>query len=94
MKYYLTLCQRFLLVKFVLYRFTNNILSTAQQVWLQKLGNAKNSLKQFNDIVMDKPVDVKKPVSELKSSVSELKSTKEARQAEKLTAEGLRPGDR
>jgi hypothetical protein len=26
---------------FVIYRFTNNVLSTAQQVWLRKLGGAK-----------------------------------------------------
>jgi hypothetical protein len=28
-------------VYLVIYRFTNNVLSTAQQVWLRKLGGAK-----------------------------------------------------
>ena len=30
-------------------RLTNNILSTAQQVWLQKLGGAKNPVKEYID---------------------------------------------
>ncbi|KAK0574022.1 hypothetical protein LWI29_017080 [Acer saccharum] len=75
-----------------LYWFTNNILSTAQQVWLQKRGNAKNPMKQFNDIIKENQLEVKKSVPELKSI--ELKSTKEASQAEKLTTEGPRPGER
>ncbi|RVW72608.1 ALBINO3-like protein 1, chloroplastic [Vitis vinifera] len=33
-----------------LYWFTNNILSTAQQVWLQKLGGAQIPVKQFKQI--------------------------------------------
>lgn len=38
-------------------RFTNNILSTAQQVWLQKLGGAKIPDRQYSDatIKADKP---------------------------------------
>ncbi|OEL31602.1 ALBINO3-like protein 1, chloroplastic [Dichanthelium oligosanthes] len=32
-----------------LYWLTNNILSTAQQVWLQKLGGAKNPVKEYID---------------------------------------------
>ncbi|KAL5760035.1 hypothetical protein ACOSQ2_018873 [Xanthoceras sorbifolium] len=76
-----------------LYWFTNNILSTAQQVWLQKLGNAKNPMSQLSDIMKEDQLEIKKSVSELKST--ELKSIKkEASQAEKLTAEGLRPGER
>ena len=30
-------------------RLTNNILSTAQQVWLQKLGGAKNPVEEYID---------------------------------------------
>ncbi|KAL5762268.1 hypothetical protein ACOSP7_018532 [Xanthoceras sorbifolium] len=76
-----------------LYWFTNNILSTAQQVWLQKLGNAKNPMSQLSDIMKEDQLEIKKSVSELKST--ELKSIKkEASQAEKLTADGLRPGER
>lgn len=69
-------------------RFTNNILSTAQQVWLQKFGGAKNPMKQFSDIIKEDQVDIQKSVSGLNSS------RKEARQGEELNAEGLRPGDR
>ncbi|KAG8641685.1 hypothetical protein MANES_12G018900v8 [Manihot esculenta] len=65
-----------------LYWFTNNILSTAQQVWLQKLGGAKNP------VIPEDQLSVQK-------SVPELDSTKyKAEQVEKLTPEGLRPGER
>lgn len=72
-----------------LYRLTNNILSTAQQVWLQKLGGAKNPMKQFGDKIIeeDRP--------QVSKSVSEFTLTqKDTRQGEKLTKEGLRPGAR
>lgn len=80
------------------YRFTNNLLSTAQQVWLQKFGGAKNPISQLNDTIIkeDEP-QIQKSVSALNSaqSVSAPKSTqKDARQEVKLTSEGLRPGER
>ena len=66
---------------------TNNILSTAQQVWLQKLGGAKNPAKQLNDDI------IKEEQVRLQKSLSELNATrKEAKQEEKLTPEGLRVG--
>ncbi|KAK8627470.1 hypothetical protein V6N13_135081 [Hibiscus sabdariffa] len=72
-----------------LYWLTNNILSAAQQVWLQKLGGAKNPAKQLNDDI------IKEERIQLEKSLSELNATrKEAKQEVKLTPDGLRPGDR
>ncbi|EEF47589.1 conserved hypothetical protein [Ricinus communis] len=74
-----------------LYWLTNNILSTAQQVWLQKLGGAKNPVSQEDHLRVQKSVDQ----LQVQKSVSELDSTKaKAIQVEKLTPEGLRPGER
>lgn len=70
-------------------RFTNNILTTAQQVWLQKFGGAKNPVSQLSDNF------IKEGEPQIQKSVSELKLTqKDTRQEEKLTPEGLRPGER
>ncbi|PQQ05480.1 ALBINO3-like protein 1 chloroplastic [Prunus yedoensis var. nudiflora] len=72
-----------------LYWFTNNILTTAQQVWLQKFGGANKSISQLSDNF------VKEDEPQIQKSVSELKLTqKDTRQEEKLTPEGLRPGER
>ncbi|KAI5352167.1 hypothetical protein L3X38_005058 [Prunus dulcis] len=72
-----------------LYWFTNNILTTAQQVWLQKFGGAKNPVSQLSDNF------IKEVEPQIQKSVSELKLTqKDTRQEEKLTPEGLRPGER
>ncbi|KAJ7945486.1 Inner membrane ALBINO3-like protein 1, chloroplastic [Quillaja saponaria] len=72
-----------------LYWLTNNILSTAQQVWLQKLGGAKNTVTQFRDDV------IKEDQKQIQKSVSEVYSPlKEAKQGEKLTSEGPQPGER
>lgn len=70
-------------------RLTNNILSTAQQVWLQKLGGAKNLVGTNTDDV------IKEEKLQIQKSVSELDATKEeVRRGEKLTSEGPRPGER
>jgi YidC/Oxa1 family membrane protein insertase len=70
-------------------RLTNNILSTAQQVWLQKSGGAKNPMmKSSDDIVKEDQLQIQKPVSELNSVQTK------TRQEEKFTPEGLRPGER
>ncbi|KAF8040727.1 hypothetical protein BT93_B2836 [Corymbia citriodora subsp. variegata] len=71
-----------------LYWLTNNILSTAQQVWLQKLGGANNPLKQFrnNTIKLDETQDQK--------SGPEIISTKKVEEKENLSVEGPRPGER
>ncbi|KAG2708008.1 hypothetical protein I3760_05G172000 [Carya illinoinensis] len=72
-----------------LYWFTNNILSTAQQVWLQKLGGAKISVRTTpEDIPKEDQVQIQKSVSEL------ITTKKVARQGEKLTSDGLLPGER
>lgn len=72
-----------------LYWLTNNILSTAQQVWLQKLGGADISAKTLTEDFFKKDeVQIQKSVSELNSP------KKEAGQEEKPTSEGLRPGER
>ncbi|XP_058787036.1 ALBINO3-like protein 1, chloroplastic [Vicia villosa] len=73
-----------------LYWFTNNILSTLQQIWLQKLGGAKNPLRQvLDDNLKNDLIQTMKPVSKLNSTKVE-----ETRKVEKLTSEGPQPGDR
>ncbi|EOY00757.1 OxaA/YidC-like membrane insertion protein isoform 5 [Theobroma cacao] len=58
-------------------------------VWLQKLGGAKNPAKQLNiDIIKEEQLQLQKSLSELNAP------RKEAKQEEKLTPEGLRPGER
>lgn len=86
------------------YRLTNNLLSTAQQVWLQKFGGAKNPISELSDtVIKEEEPQIRKSVSATKSvstlnptkSVSALTSTqKDAKQEVKLTSEGLRPGER
>ncbi|EXB82457.1 ALBINO3-like protein 1 [Morus notabilis] len=72
-----------------LYWLTNNILSTAQQVWLQKLGGAKIQVKQFStDVIKEEQPRVEKSIPDLTNT------QKDTRQGEKLIAEGLRPGER
>ncbi|GMH31100.1 hypothetical protein Nepgr_032943 [Nepenthes gracilis] len=67
-----------------LYWFTNNILSTAQQVWLQKLGGAKTPLLPFsNDSSNEERSQIQQSVSEIKSMQVEVKPST-----------GLRPGER
>lgn len=74
---------------FELCRFTNNILSSAQQVWLQKLGGAKNPVMQVRD---DSMID---NLTQIQKSVSELNPPKrEASLDVKSTSEGPKPGDR
>ncbi|XP_030960795.1 ALBINO3-like protein 1, chloroplastic [Quercus lobata] len=74
-----------------LYWFTNNILSTAQQVWLQQLGGAKNPVGTFTeDIIKEEKIQNQKSISELRV----LATKTEERQEEKLTSEGPRPGER
>ncbi|XP_038886227.1 ALBINO3-like protein 1, chloroplastic [Benincasa hispida] len=74
-----------------LYWLTNNILSTAQQAWLQKLGGAKNPDKQFIDeIIKQEQARVQSEPPKL----NPISSSTVSRQEEKLTAEGLKPGER
>uniref|UniRef100_A0A0D3FRA2 Membrane insertase YidC/Oxa/ALB C-terminal domain-containing protein n=2 Tax=Oryza TaxID=4527 RepID=A0A0D3FRA2_9ORYZ len=51
-----------------LYWLTNNILSTAQQVWLQKLGGAKNPVKEYIDkLAKEESTNLGKPEPAIKS---------------------------
>ncbi|XP_010682366.2 ALBINO3-like protein 1, chloroplastic [Beta vulgaris subsp. vulgaris] len=79
-----------------LYWFTNNILSTLQQVYLQK-GGANNPLgKLSDDFFKEEETPLPKSVVETKSSI-ETKSiveTKSVETEEKLPSPGLRPGER
>lgn len=64
-------------------------MSTAQQVWLQKLGGAKIPVSQFStDVIKEDQTKVQKSISDLNLT------QKNTRQEEKLTAEGPRPGER
>lgn len=72
-------------------------MSTAQQVWLQKYGGAKNPVEKFTNLVSkeDKTQKIEKPISEalVQKSVSELKIPRE-KGGEKVTSEGPKPGER
>ncbi|KAM7487220.1 hypothetical protein LguiB_024704 [Lonicera macranthoides] len=73
-----------------LYWFTNNILSTAQQVFLQKFGGASNPMSQFTDDIVKEA-----PSKTIQSSISETITVKDTPKVkEKLTLEGPRPGER
>ncbi|KAJ4848737.1 ALBINO3-like protein 1, chloroplastic [Turnera subulata] len=72
-----------------LYWLTNNILSTGQQVWLQKLGGAENPVRPFkDDIVKEDQPQIVEPVSELNSIKTEVV------ERETSKSEGPRPGER
>lgn len=68
-------------------------MSTAQQAWLQKLGGAKAPDKQFIDeIIKQEQARVQSQAPKLNSVSRSTVAT--ARQEEKLTAEGPKPGER
>ncbi|OWM89707.1 hypothetical protein CDL15_Pgr024455 [Punica granatum] len=71
-----------------LYWFTNNILSTAQQVWLQRLGGAKNPLAQSAETI------IKQEEERVQKTGSDLTAARMEPVKEKLIAEGPRPGER
>ncbi|KAL7134991.1 hypothetical protein ABFS83_11G062900 [Erythranthe nasuta] len=76
-----------------IYWFTNNILSTAQQVWLRKLGGAKSPIKKLSDddiIIKKEKPQILESVSEAPIAAKVLANKKD----EKLTSEGPRPGER
>ncbi|CAL5409850.1 unnamed protein product [Camellia sinensis] len=70
-------------------RFTNNILSMAQQVFLQKSGVTKNPVSKFSDNIIKKEEQ-----SQIQKSVFETSTIIKEPQVEKSTSEGLRPGER
>ncbi|KAK8476747.1 hypothetical protein V6N11_007806 [Hibiscus sabdariffa] len=79
-----------------LYWLTNNILSTAQQVWLQKLGGAKNPAKQINDDIIKEEQARLQKFKQLKEQEARRKQQREERRkaqeaaanADQLTKEG------
>ncbi|KAK9090247.1 hypothetical protein Sjap_023424 [Stephania japonica] len=72
-----------------LYWLTNNILSTTQQVWFQKLGGAKDPVKQLSEEF----AEVEK--QKLQQSAVDLNLNKASESSEdKSTPDGLRPGER
>lgn len=91
-------------------RFTNNILSTAQQIWLQKLGGAKNPVSRFTENTSwDELPNTQKLASKAQKSVfgdeaEKINSSKEVQADEtgkvnsspevKAKSGGLRPGER
>ncbi|KAJ9169422.1 hypothetical protein P3X46_017623 [Hevea brasiliensis] len=81
-----------------LYWFTNNILSTVQQVWLQKLGGAKNPVSQEDQLWIQKSVSelnsTKTKAGQVEKLTPEDSTKTKAGQVENLTPEGLRPGER
>lgn len=72
-----------------LYWLTNNILSSAQQIWLQKMGGANNPARKlkFESLEEDRS-KVQEPVLFQTTSVQEPPKT------EKPDAQGYRPGER
>ncbi|KAF6157554.1 hypothetical protein GIB67_004492 [Kingdonia uniflora] len=72
-----------------LYWFTNNILSTTQQIWFQKQGGAKNPVIQLeNDAIKGEKISSQ-------TAVTELNSTKVVESRErKSTSGGPSPGER
>ncbi|XP_017236628.1 ALBINO3-like protein 1, chloroplastic [Daucus carota subsp. sativus] len=72
-----------------LYWLTNNILSTAQQVYLQKLGGARNPASQFSDDSITKEL-LKDQISAIETTTTKVAIKEEKKQ----TPEGPRPGDR
>lgn len=72
-----------------LYWLTNNILSSAQQIWLQKMGGANNPTKKMKLEVLKE--DIKPKIEE---SLFQTTAIKEAPKIEKVDAQGYRPGER
>nr|XP_043613102.1 ALBINO3-like protein 1, chloroplastic [Erigeron canadensis] len=71
-----------------LYWLTNNILSSGQQIWLQKMGGANNPAKKINfEALKEEQTKVQEPV--FRST-----SVKEPPKTEKTDAQGYRPGER
>lgn len=71
-----------------LYWLTNNILSSAQQIWLQKMGGANNPAKKMNfEALKEERTKVQEPT--LQNTL-----VKEPPKTEKPDVQGYRPGDR
>lgn len=71
-----------------LYWLTNNILSSAQQIWLQKMGGASNPANKIKYELL------KEDQPKVQESVFQTTSVKEPPKIEKPDAQGYRPGER
>ncbi|KAK9104275.1 hypothetical protein Scep_021119 [Stephania cephalantha] len=72
-----------------LYWLTNNILSTTQQVWFQKLGGAKDPVKQLSEEIAEAEKQ------KLQQSAADLNLNKASESSvDKSSPGGLRPGER
>ncbi|XP_071690941.1 ALBINO3-like protein 1, chloroplastic [Rutidosis leptorrhynchoides] len=71
-----------------LYWLTNNILSSAQQIWLQKMGGANNPVKKM------KLEALKEERTKVEEPVFQNTLVKEPPKTEKPDVQGYRPGDR
>ncbi|KAI7727310.1 hypothetical protein M8C21_027582 [Ambrosia artemisiifolia] len=71
-----------------LYWLTNNILTSAQQIWLQKMGGANNPAKKINYEML------KEDQPKVQESVFQTTSVKEPPKIEKPDSQGYRPGER
>ncbi|KAI3817498.1 hypothetical protein L1987_11290 [Smallanthus sonchifolius] len=71
-----------------LYWLANNILSSAQQIWLQKMGGANNPVKKINYEML------KEDQPKVQESVLKTTSVKEPPKIEKPDSQGYRPGER
>ncbi|CAL9753983.1 unnamed protein product [Musa acuminata subsp. burmannicoides] len=78
-----------------LYWLTNNILSTAQQIWLQKLGGANNPVQDYiNSATRDEASERQKTPSLMQKSVSEIEMSKSSQGQQEEISDGLRRGER
>ncbi|THU67667.1 hypothetical protein C4D60_Mb05t27120 [Musa balbisiana] len=76
-------------------KLTNNILSTAQQLWLQKLGGAKNPVQDYINIATrDEASERQKTPSLMQKSVSEIEMSKPSQGQQEEISGGLRRGER
>lgn len=75
-------------------RLTNNILSTAQQVWLQKLGGANNPVKEYIEKVSsDETSDIEKSRLNIPKAIPKPEPEK-PNSSQRTTSDGSRRGER
>lgn len=78
-----------------LYWFTNNILSTAQQIWLQKLGGANNPVKKYSERLKEtENIGISSEAQANIQSLVNNASVKEKIITEQPDSGAPRPGDR
>ncbi|KVI05773.1 Membrane insertase OXA1/ALB3/YidC [Cynara cardunculus var. scolymus] len=72
-----------------LYWLTNNILSSAQQIWLQKMGGANNPARKLNfENLKEDQSKVQEPFKQLKEQEARRKQQQEAEKAKEISLTG------